>query len=255
MNRPGDSSLRNEDSSFEDAKSGVFSTTHWSVVLKAGVSDGTGEEALERLCQKYWYPIYAFVRRRGSNRHEAEDLTQAFFSHLLENDALKKVERHKGKFRSFLLAALTNFLSNEWDKRQTLKRGGGRQVISLDEAAPEERYHHEPVERLTPGKLFERQWALTLLEEVLQHLREEYKKAGKIDLLVKLEPALTGDAPEGEHAKWAVALGMNEGAVRVALHRLRRRYGELLRNEIADTVASPSEIDEEIRCLFAAISI
>ena len=233
----------------------AFSTTSWSVVLTAGQSDLAGAAAaMEQLCRKYWYPIYAFVRRRGSDRQEAEDLTQGFFAHLLEMDTLAKVDRRKGKFRTFLLSALTKYLSNERDKRQTLKRGGRRQIISLDEAAAEESYSLEPVEPSSPEKLFDRRWALTLVNGVLTRLRAEYRAAGKADLLAQLEPGLTQEAAPGRYPDWAAALGLSEGAVRVALHRLRRRFGELLREEIAQTVANPAEVDEEIRYLFAAIS-
>ena len=244
-----------EDFPFASHQAGAFLTTHWSVVLGAGQRDLAGATAaLERLCRTYWYPIYAFVRRRGADQHEAEDLTQAFFAFLLEKDTLKKVDRQKGKFRTFLLAALTNFLANEWDKRQTLKRGGQRQIISLDEAAAEGLYLREPTDSLTPEKLFERRWASTVVEQVLARLKQEYVEGGKADLFAKLESALTGEVAAGAYAEWASALGTSEGAVKVALHRIRRRFGELLRSEIAHTVSSPEEIDDEIRHLFAAIS-
>src|ERR1017187_4629949 len=158
---------------------GAFSTTHWSVVAAAGSNLAGAAGALEQLCGKYWYPIYAFIRRRGSDHHQAEDLTQAFFAHLLESEALRKADRNRGKFRTFLLAALTHFLANEWDKQQTLKRGGRRQFVSLDETVAEDRYRQEPVEALTPEKLFERRWALALLEQVLARLGQDYVKAGK----------------------------------------------------------------------------
>jgi len=236
-------------------KSGAFSTTHWSEVLAAGNGDcASAAIALEQLCGKYWYPIYAFIRRRGWDSHEAEDLTQAFFAHLLEKEGFKKADRQKGKFRSFLLAALTNFLNNEWDKRQTLKRGGRRQIISLDAATAETQYRHEPVDLATPEKLFERRWALTLIEHVLSRLKQEYAAGGKSTLFAELEPFITGEITAGSYAALASSLAMEEGSVRVALTRLRRRFGELLRSEIAYTVASPEEVDEEIRQLFAAIS-
>lgn len=232
----------------------AFSTTHWSVVRTARNSDSPGAAAaLEQLCAKYWYPIYVFVRRRGYDFHEAQDLTQAFFAYLLGRQAFNQADRDKGKFRSFLLAALMNFLNNEWDKKQTLKRGGQRQIISLDDTA-EERYQHEPAGHATPETLFERRWALTLMEQVLARLQQEYAAGGKAELFAKLEPCLTAEASPGLYAERAPALGMTEGATRVALHRLRRRFGELLRQEIAQTVASPAEVEDEIRHLFAAIS-
>jgi RNA polymerase sigma factor (sigma-70 family) len=236
-------------------KTGDFSTTHWSVVLEAGRTDvARATVALERLCHKYWHPVYVFVRRRGSNHHEAEDLTQSFFAYLIEKGALKAVERRKGKFRSFLLASLTNFLLNEWDRRQTLKRGGQREIISLDEMAAEKLYSQEPVEHFSPEKLFERRWAITIIEHVSERLKNEYAAAGNAELFIKLEAGLTGEVTPGLYASWAAALNMNEGAVKVALHRLRRRFGELLRSEVAYTVADPTEVAEEIRHLLAAIS-
>jgi len=241
-------------SSSAGPKAGAFTTTLWTAVLRAG--HGTEAEAgraLEELCRKYWYPIYACVRRHGADSHEAEDLTQAFFAFLLEKEVFKKADRQRGKFRSFLLAALMNFLHDEWDKRQTLKRGQCR-IISLDAMAAEERLSLEPVELLTPIRSFERGWARTLLEHALHRLKQEYAGAVKAKLFAKLEPALTGEVTAGSYADWATALGMSTGAVKVALHRLRRRYGELLRTEIADTVASPAEVEEEIRQLFAVIA-
>jgi RNA polymerase sigma factor (sigma-70 family) len=231
-----------------------FATTQWTLVLAAiqGGSAAAGA-ALEQLCQRYWFPIYSFVRRRGSSPHEAEDLTQSFFAFILEKEALKKIDRQKGKFRNFLLASLANFLNNEWDRLQTLKRGGGFQFINWDEAMAEARYGVEPVENLTPERLFEKRWARTLIEQVLNQLKLAYARAGKEILFNKLEPGLTGELSPGELAKWAAELEMTEGAVKVAVHRLRRRFGEMLRNEIAATVSSAAEVDEEIRCLFAAI--
>lgn len=232
-----------------------FTTTNWSVVLAAGGRDNAhATVALERLCSAYWYPIYAFIRRRGFDRCNAEDLTQSFFAYLLEKEMLKKVNQQKGKFRSFLLAALTNFLANEWDKQQTLKRGGQRQIISLDEIIGEDHYVHEPIETLTPEMLFERSWAFTLLKRVLVRLKQEYTAMGKQMLFARLEPELTREVTPGVYATLAAELNMSEGAVKVALHRLRRRFGELLRSEIAHTVSGPAEVDEEIRHLFAAFS-
>jgi RNA polymerase sigma factor (sigma-70 family) len=231
-----------------------FATTNWSVVLEAGRTDYIrAAGALEKLCVIYWYPVYAFIRRRGSDEHAAKDLTQAFFAHLLENETLKKVDRQKGKFRSFLLTAATHFLTNEWNKGQALKRGGQHQVISLDDAEAEELYRHEPAGGLTPEELYDRRWAFTLLNEVLARLKREYAAANKGELFAKLESGLVDPVNPGAYAEWGQALDMSEGAVRVAAHRLRRRFGELLRNEIGRTVASPAEVDEEIRHLFAAI--
>jgi RNA polymerase sigma-70 factor (ECF subfamily) len=230
-------------------------TTQWSDVFAAGTQDvDKSAAALHRLCSAYWYPIYAFIRRRGSDAHEAEDLTQSFFAYLLEGQILKKANQDKGRFRSFLLAAVGNFLNNEWDKRQTLKRGGQRQIVSLDEATAEGLYRREPAGDVTPEKLFDRRWAAMLVEKVLVTLRGEYAAANNAGLLARLEPLLTQEVPPGLYAPLAAEFGMNEGAVKVALHRLRRRFGDLLRREVGGTVADAASIDEEIRYLFSAIA-
>ena len=232
-----------------------FSTTNWSVVLQAGNGDVLqASVALERLCQRYWYPLYAFVRRRGCNPHDAEDLTQSFFAYLLEKETLKKVRREKGRFRSFLLASMTNFATSEWNKRRASKRGGRFQVISLDLETAEGWYRSEPAAALTPEKLFDRRWAFTLMELVLARLKTEYELNGKARLFAELSGSLTSEVTPGQCAEWKRSLGMSENAITVALHRLRRRFGELLRSEIAHTVAQPEEVDAEIRELFAALS-
>ena len=234
-------------------RNGDFSTTNWSVVLEAGRTDtGRAAIALERLCSKYWHPIYVFIRRRGSNHHESEDLAQSFFSYLLEKETVKAADAKKGKFRSFLMASLNNFLLNEWDKRRTLKRGGHLEIVPLDQAVAEKLYLQETAERYTPEKLFDQRWALTIIERVLTRLKEEYIATGKADLFAKLEAGLTGEITTGVYADWAAALNMNEGTVKVALHRLRRRFGELLQSEVAYTVADPAEVADEIRYLLAA---
>ena len=238
-----------------DKRSEVFATTRWSVVLEAGNHDfDKAAAALHWLCSAYWYPIYAFIRRRGADFHEAEDLTQAFFAFLLEGEIFKQADQHKGRFRSFLLAALSNFLNNEWDKRQTLKRGGQRQIISLDEATAEGRYRNEPAGVLTPEKLFDRRWAALLVEKVLALLREEYASANNAGVLARLEPLLTQEVTPGLYAQLAAESSMTEGSVKVALHRLRRLFGELLRREVGRTVADEAVLDEEIRYLFSALS-
>ena len=173
---------------------------------------------------------------------------------MLEQETLKKLDRQKGKFRSFMLAALTNFLNNEWDKRQTLKRGGKVQIVSLDETRAEEMYSHEPVDSLTPEKLFERRWAQAVVERVLARLKQEYVKTSKSKLFETLERGLTREVKQAVLAEWAAGLNMSDGSVKIALHRLRRRYGELLREEIAQTVATPEDLDEEIRHLCAAMA-
>jgi RNA polymerase sigma factor (sigma-70 family) len=238
-----------------DSRRGEFATTQWSDVLVSGTHDfEKAAAALQRLCSTYWYPIYAFIRRRGSDVHEAEDLTQEFFAFLLEEEVLKKANRDKGRFRSFLLATLGNFLSNDWDKRQALKRGGQRQIVSLDEATAEGLYRNEPAGNLTPERLFDRRWGTMLVEKVLAELREEYAAANNAKLLARLEPLLTQEVAPGLHGQLAAELGMSEGALKVALHRLRRRFGELLRREVGRTVADAGSLDEEIRYLFSAIS-
>ncbi len=227
----------------------------WSVVVDAGDQDHEkAAAALQQLCSIYWYPIYAFIRRRGSNFHEAEDLTQAFFEHLLEREFLKNVSKDKGRFRSFLLKSLTNFLNNEWDKHHTLKRGGQRQIISLNEATAEGLYRNEPAGNVTPEKLFDRRWASMLTEKVFECLKEEYESANNVRLMARLEPVLTQEVPPGFYAQLASEFGMNEGAIKVALHRLRRRFGELLRREVGTTVADTATLDEEVLYLLSIIS-
>ena len=205
-----------------DGKVAAFGTTHWSLVLQAGNGNlAQANAALEKLCRTYWYPLYAFIRRQGCSPHDAEDLTQAFFSHLLEREALKTVAREKGKFRSFLLATLTNFLNNERDKQQTLKRGGRIRMVSWDEAKAEDQYQHEPVDHVTPAKLFERRWAFTVFEQALERLKKEHEGKNKRPVFEKLQPYLTREARPGYLAEVSAELEMTEGAVKVALHRLR----------------------------------
>ena len=209
----------------------VFGTTHWSVVLRAGAGDSQGRAAaFEQIYRTYWYPIYWFIRRhRGYDHHEAEDLTQAFFAHLLEEETLEKAAREHGKFRTFLLAVLVKLLANEWDRRRTWKRGGRCQTISIDEALAEGLYGCEPVETETPDRAFDRRWAAALLRRVFERLHNECIEGGKAALFDQLGSALLEASAKGRYADAAVRLGMSEGAVRVALHRLRSRFRELLR--------------------------
>jgi RNA polymerase sigma-70 factor (ECF subfamily) len=231
-----------------------FESTHWSLVLAAGHhSSPDANQALSTLCRTYWYPLYAYVRRRVKDVHEAEDLTQAFFAQLLEKKRLAVAEAGRGKFRSFLLASLKNFLDNEWDKARTQKRGGGRKLIPLDFQSGESRYKLEPADELTPERLYDRQWALTLLEQVLARLREEFVRAGKARHFEQLKHFLTGEKAPTSYAQAADELGSTEGAVKVSVHRLRQRYRELLRVEIAQTVAEPGEVEDEINRLFAVL--
>ena len=243
-----------------DPKSGpsetraVFATTHWSVVLAAGAG-GTPQaaEALAHLCRTYWYPLYAYLRRQGRTPHDAQDLTQGFFAQLIERDSLGQVQG-RSKFRSFLLGALKNFVASEWHHARRLKRGGGTEILSLNETDGEGRYRLEPADDLTPEKLFDRRWAMTLLEQTLAKLGEECRAAGKDDLFAHLKGTLTADGAEASYAEISARLRMSEGAVKVAAHRLRQRYGELLRQEIAQTVTSESEMRDEIHELFAALA-
>ncbi len=233
--------------------SGHFATTQWSLVAAAGSEDARGREALAKLCQVYWYPLYAFVRRQGHRPHDAQDLTQEFFARLLEKDYLGDVDRSKGKFRSFLLVALKHFLSKEWARAKTRKRGGGRALVPLDALSAETRYSREPEDNVTPERLYERRWALTLLDRALSRLSEEYETTGRRALFEQLQGCLTGDTKSLPYAELAVKLGMTEGAVKVAVHRLRQHYRGVLREEISQTVADPAEIDDEIRQLFSAL--
>jgi len=232
-----------------------FSRTHWSVVVAARGDDSPdARAALERLCRNYWLPIYAFVRRQGHSPHDAQDLTQGFFARLLGKNFLSGVDRSKGKFRSFLLGALKHFLANEWDRAGAQKRGGAYTFIPIDAASAETSCWIEPSDNSSADKVFERRWALALLDQVLRRLREEYVRLGKEELFEQLKPVLTETSRAVRYADIAVRLGSSEGAVKVAVHRLRRRYRELLRAEIAETVASEAEIDDEIRSLFAALT-
>lgn len=234
-----------------------FAVTHWSVVLAAGQSDldsVRARDALEKLCRAYWFPIYAFVRRQGHGPHDAQDLTQEFFARLLEKNSLANVNRARGRFRSFLLGAVKHFLANEWDKARAQKRGGGTSPLPIDFSSAETSFAVEPADQHTAEKIFDRRWALALLEQVLRRLREDYVIDGREKLFEELKPTLTEASRAVPYAQMAARLGSTEGAVKVAVHRLRRRYRELLRAEIADTVAGPEEVEDEIRNLFAALA-
>lgn len=232
-----------------------FATTHWSVVMAAGRGDSThARAALEKLCRHYWYPLYAFVRRLGHGAHDAEDLVQGFFAACLEKNYLATVEQGHGRFRSFLLVALKRFLANEWDRQRAQKRGGGRALLELDSLTAEQRYALEPAERLSADNLFDRRWALTVLERVLHQLRDEQAGAGKGVQFETLKECITSAGRGTPYAALAAQLGISEGAVKVAVHRLRGRYRDLLEAEIANTVSSAAEIEDERRQLLAALS-
>jgi RNA polymerase sigma factor (sigma-70 family) len=231
-----------------------FTTTHWSVVLLAGESASVeADQALENLCRTYWYPLYAYVRRQGRSADDAQDLTQDFFARLLEKKYLRLADPQRGRFRTFLLSSLKNFLINEWEKSRTAKRGGADVTFSLDEQDAEGRYLAEPVDGLTPDRIYEKRWAVTLLEKVLARLREKYLMEDKAPLFEALKPYVWGETLMNGYDEVAARLNMSTGALRVAMHRLRESYRELLRDEVARTVASPAEIDEELRQLVAAL--
>ena len=223
-------------------------------MVSAGKPGGEeAREALSSLCHRYWFPLYAYVRRRVPNLHEAQDLTQEFFLRLLEKDALAKAAPERGRFRSFLLASLDNFLANEWDKARAKKRGGGVQALPLDLSTGESRLSLEPADTMTPERLYEREWTLTLLGLAMDRLQAECEANGKLRQFALLKGALAGGGESMSYATIATELEMTEDAARQAAHRLRKRYRELLRAEVAQTVASPSEIDEEIRSLLATL--
>ena len=234
---------------------GRFVTTRWSIVLAAGErATPDARDALTHLCAAYWYPIYAYVRRHGHDPDEAQDLTQSFFARLLEKHVVEDVRRERGRFRSFLLGALKHFLANEWRREHAQKRGGNLSITSIDVGDGETRYAHEPAHARTPEQVFERRWALTVLDNVLRALESETAAEGKANLFERLKCYLSGDAGAPSYAETGAMLAMSEGAVKVAVHRLRQRYKSILREQIAETVAGESEVDEEIAALFAALS-
>jgi RNA polymerase sigma-70 factor (ECF subfamily) len=223
------------------------------VIAAGDRNEPNASESLAELCETYWYPLYAFIRRRGHDPEQARDLTQDFFARLLERGILAQADPARGRFRSFLRSVCAGYLANRRDWENAQKRGGGRTALPIDAAEAEGRYARELAEELTPERIFDRSWALALLERVLERLRQEYDEAGKAATFEALRDGLEfgpGDVP---HAAIAARLGTSEGAARVAAHRLRRRYGELLRREIASTLENPAEVDEEIRDLFAAL--
>ena len=232
-----------------------FPPTLWSVVLLAGQnSSAQSHEALATLCRAYWFPLYAYLRRQGKSPPDAEDLTQGFMLHLMEKDTLSRVEREKGKFRSFLLVSLQYFLANERDKQQAQKRGGDAKFIELDHQNAEDRYLAELTDNLDPSKLFERRWAMTLLERVLNRLELEFTEPGRRERFQELQVFLLGEPRSVSYVEVGKRLGIREGAVKVAVLRLRQRFGELLRAEIATTVATAEEVEDELRHLFATFS-
>jgi len=225
----------------------AFATTHWSVVLEAQSESPAAQEALEKLCRTYWWPIYGFVRRHGYSPEEAQDLTQGFFALLLERRDLDAVRREKGRLRSYLLASLKNFLAKAHRRAMTVKRGEGRALVPLDELLARERADLEPADTLTADRIFERRWALTLLEQVLTRLESEYRSAGNAKLFDCLKESLSDEPGRRSQAEVAAELGMTENAVKQAFHRMRQRYRQLLHDEIAQTVAVPGDVEDELR--------
>ena len=248
--------MRTEGSHSEpEAHGGIFATTHWSVVLAAGEKNTPqSAAALERLCRTYWYPLYAYVRRQGRSPGDAQDLTQDFFAHLLSNGFPCGARPERGKFRSFLLVALRHFLVDQHRHAGAAKRGGGQTVISLDVNRAEERFGEEPHHTSTPEKLYERAWATTLLEQARLRLGNEYGAAGKGSLYERLKAFPLAGKNDQSFELASAELGMSVGALKAAVHRMRSRYRELVREEVAHTVADPSELQEEARYLIAAIS-
>ena len=244
------------DGGFPAPRAGRFATTRWSLVLAAGRrTSARSAEALTSLCEMYWYPVYAFIRRQGCGADESADLTQEFFVRVLEKNYFHDADPARGRFRAFLCASIRHFLSNERDRARALKRGGKQPPMSLDVETAEGKYQLEPRDEMTPEKLFDRRWALILLERVLARLRDEHVSAGKGELFDRLKGFLTGDSTGVPYADVAKAVGMTEGAVKVAVHRLRRHFRELLIQEIAETVSDPADIDAEIEYLLKAVSL
>jgi RNA polymerase sigma-70 factor (ECF subfamily) len=243
------------DCSSSSAPGDIFATTHWTVVLAAGRRHTPeAQAALEQLCQTYWFPLYAYVRRRGYAKADAEDLTQAFFAKLLEKNFLAGLDSERGKFRAFLLAALKHFLANEWDKAQAQKRGGGETHLSLDWQTADTKFQVAAQNEPSPDRAFDREWALALLARVVERLQQECAAEGKGKLFEQLKVFLMAGKSESAQAEVAKSLGMEEGAVRVAVHRLRKRYRQLLRDEIANTLSDAAMVDEEMRALFGAFN-
>ena len=231
-----------------------FDTTHWSVVLAAGGDSTAGaKRALATLCETYWYPLYAYLRRQGHSAEDAQDLTQGFFQQILEKGTVEQADPNRGRFRSFMLTSLKHYVTNEWDKQRARKRGGGTPHVSLELENAEGRYQLEPPADTTPEKVFDRQWALTLLDNILGKLRAEFVRDDKEAIFNRLKVFLGGGSSDESYASVGRALDMSDGAVKVAVHRLRCRYRDLLRQEIAQTVSSPEETEAEIRHLWSAV--
>lgn len=234
----------------------IFATTHWTVVLAAGDRSTTeSQAALETLCRTYWYPLYAYVRRHGRSREDAEDVVQSFFARLLARDFPAKLSSEQGKFRAYLLASLKNFLANDYDRSQAQKRGGGVPHLSLDWQTADTKFELAAGHEMSPDRAFDREWAVALLGRVIERLQQECVAEGRAKLFDQLKLFLTAGRGESAHKDVADVLGMEEGAVRVAVHRLRKRYRQMLREEIAQTLSDPQMIDDEMRALFGAFAV
>ena len=231
-----------------------FRTTHWSVVLEAGASSEDAHSALEKLCRAYWYPLYGFVRRRGYGEHEAQDLTQEFFARLLAGNSLQSVSPDKGRFRTFLLAALKNFLANDWRDAQRLKRGGGKEILSWQALDPEQRFTLEPADDSSPETWFDRRWAQAVVTSALRQQGEEMGREGLQSRFDVLKAFLQGDGGGLSYGDAAQRLGLSEPATKTAIFRMRRRYGELIREIIAETVGSSTEVEAEIQHLITVMA-
>ena len=247
--------MNSSDASQQNENAGaLFRTTHWSVVQDAGVDSDQGREALESLCRTYWRPLYAYVRRQRRQAAEAEDLTQEFFAHLLRTNRISVAQPERGRFRSFLLTSLKNFLTNEWDRANRLKRGGGRQILSLDAAEPEGGPQMEPAANAPDDLIFDRQWARALTGRVLARLRAEFERGGSPERFDVIKTYLAAEPTDASYQDASERLGISAAAMKSAIHRLRRRYGQMLREEIANTVSSEKDVDDEIRHLFSVLS-
>jgi RNA polymerase sigma factor (sigma-70 family) len=239
----------------DQARRGRFATTRWSVVLAAGIDVTSAEarEALTTLCETYWYPLYAFLRGRGHSAEDAEDLTQAFFARMVEKQVFQQADRTRGRFRSFLLTSLIHFVANERDKRNAQKRGGGAPIVSLDVETAEDRFQLEPSTDETPERSFDRRWAIALLDRVTGRLQAEMARSEKPLHFDRLKTYLTGEEPHATYSQTGVELGMSEGAIKVAVHRLRKRFADLVRDEVAHTVSTADEVEDELRHLWNSV--
>ena len=242
------------DSADKDIPPTHFATTQWSLVVAAGVDPTTESRiALENLCRIYWYPLYTYIRRKGTSLEDAEDLTQGFFAHLLDNDFLRHADSSRGRFRTFLLTSVNNYIRNDWHKGQSARRGGKNIMISLDVQTAEERYRLEPPDDRTPVMYFEKHWALTVIEQCMTSLQEKMTRSGNSKLFAALKNYLIDEGASSSYEHLANQLNMSETAIRVAVHRLRKRFGDLLCEQIAQTVSSPEQVNEEIRYLISIL--